>query len=588
MPPVSKTLNSQRSVEVARNEKYANVNLDKVGDLKMFTEELLYDYRNQNKRLDELEFIVKHMTAEQSSEKNDERRINLLKMQVLQLERQIQVLYEGIKQRTGLISDAVSTIDRSCDDLRRFVAQDVGSTEVSVPRRVLISSVEHLNGAKNQLSQSCHVLDSVALGKPVLFDAAINSSVWPANKAEVSFRGLDPDQGNLSLLDLIVSSTFQEKLNLISLPNLESLVSNVHKDLTGIKQAVCNLNRPISMLESTAIDCLSLPLDKLNSQVSCCLHALESVSSELLLLAFLFPQLSVKKRKKKAVKIDESGYFITQQSVYKAFAPFLKNTNVVGVSEVIGSFIDCMQLQCNVSNHVRQAAENECKFYSSVYELQIKYQTDLFELTQVAFENFNKDLKQELCDPLADVLTHYERLTQKPTDENLKTFLKVFKQHADKITKSNYAILRNDDKGQSAISEFGSGFQDSVLKLRRKRVADIKDEALALEDAENDWKRFLIYNPNFEKDSLPENIAGSDSSRPSTQRSSRSTADRSSQVRIRTSSITRSSEKMNPKETLPNISPTHVPKDHGLPVVKSKKKRPPRVSSQYPLPDMEF
>ncbi|XP_075245488.1 uncharacterized protein LOC142339368 [Convolutriloba macropyga] len=634
----------QLSTEAVVNEKYFNVNLDKVSDIRIFTEELLSDYQRQSKRTQELELIVKQLTSEQCHEKSDERRINLLKMQVLQLERQIQCLYESIKQRTGLISDAATTIDRSCDDLRRYVSQDVGNTEVSVPRKVLIQNVEKLNGVKNQLSHSCHILDCVALGQPVLFDYGSNrrlnskeQDTTASTFNSLSSAAREPE--DLSILDLIVSTTFQQKLDLISLQSLEALVSNAHKSLLATKQAINALCDPLAMFEnSTALDCVALPAGKLGAQLSESLQQLELVSSELLLMTFLLPQLNKSTtnpapavgsrnsgsfigasnsynnnkacfnnrhggRKRRVIKLQDN-LCISQETVYKAFAPHLKTSNVSAVSQVIAAFLECMQLQLTVSKFAKETAENECKFYSSVHEMQVKYQTDLFELIQVAFESFNKDLKRELCDPLADVLTHYERLTQKPTDENLKTFLKVFKQHAEMMTRATYAVLRNDDKGQSAISEFGSAFKESVERLRKKRVIALKDEALALEDAENDWKRFLIYNTILDKENIEGNSSrsrGNDSSRPVTgsklKPGSEGKTDNQSSATFRSSSVGRmskmsaSTDRINPKEPLPQISPTHAPlRDHGLPVVmgKNKKKKPPRVSAQNPLPDMEF
>lgn len=647
---------SAQLAESSTESKYSNIDLDNVGDLRIFTEQLLSDYKHQNKRMQEMEVIVKQLTSEQPHEKSDERRINLLKMQVLQLERQIQCLYESIKQRTGLVSDSATTVYRCCDDLRHFVSQDVGKAEVTVPRRVLISSVERLNGVKNQLSQSYHVLDAVALGQPVLFDFGSKSGSClkeaRLSKDSLSFEGSSTESEDLSLLSLIVSTTtVEEKLKLVSLQSLEALVSNSHKSLLSTKQALNTLADPLIMLgQSNAVDCIAIPLAKLDSQISESLQFLETVSSELLLLNFILPQLNKPTLKKSSISASnsytnamkvcgnnhkgsknnttnmnrkqqkvikfEDNLNISQDSIYKAFAPYLKSANVAGVSQVINSFLECMNLQTNLCKHARETAEKECKFYTTVHELQIKYQTDLFELIQAAFESFNRDLKRELCDPLAEVLDQYEKLTQKPTDESLKSFLKCFKQHSEMISQATYAVLRNDDKGQSAISEFGSAFSESVERLRKIRLKSLKNEVLALEDAENDWKRFLIYSPILDRKIVEtdENSSRTRSSfsnsKPTSARTNNMDPFKGNNIgfdkprSVRSSSVSRVDDsvvasqssidhgRMSYRGSVPQVSPTHAAfREHGLPTVvptKGKKKRPPKISAQNPLPDMEF
>ena len=615
------------------SDRFLNADLNQVGDVRIFCEELLDAYKKQNARLKETETVLSQLTTEQPFEKCDERRINLLKSQVIQLERQISLLYEGLRQRTGLIQESTSVMEKCGDDLKRYISKDIGSSEVSVERKYIIEAVERLSKARSQLSQASHILDSKALGTPVLFNLAARFS-----KSDSFSNSGDYQSNFVSILDLFVTTEGLEiDFDYLNFQSVETLTAQTQKKLYAIKCALETLKSPLVLTATTSLsgisrnlDSLNLPLGKLDVQLCEAMTCLDKLSNELLLMALVLPHAGKNRgsaggssnanRAPKSVhatgnqtrkfgnqtsphriKLSETEV-VTCDSVYKAFSPYLRTTNVAPIKQVIQSLVDIVQLQINIAETRSKSYSNECRFYSSVHELQIKYQTDLFDLVQKAFETFNHDLKRELCDPLADVLSQYDRLKLKPTDENLKLFMSTFKEHSDQINKSTFAILRNDDNsGQSAISEFGDGFKSTVEKLRRARVAKLKEEALKIEDLDNDLQRYLIYDTTFERlkidSSEASNMnksgpkASARSSKPTdpiSAKSRQSISQRSELLSQRSETSMNVGDILNPRNPLPQISPTHEPSDHGLPVVRTKKKKPPKVSAQYPLPDMEF
>ena len=603
-----------------RFNRFLNINLDQVGDVRIFCEELLDDYKKQNGRLKEAEAIIGQLTTEQPFEKCDERRINILKSQIIQLERQISVLYESLRQRTGLIQESTTTMEKCCNDLKRFVSENVGSREVLVDRKVIIETVERLNKSRNQLSQASHILDSRALGTPVMFNLGVHSLKNGSSTGGLISENQEVQNCLVSLLDLLVINEEGLRSNsgydYLNFHCVETLTAEAQKKLYAIKCALETLKSPLVLTSTTTFcginnnpDSLVLPLSKLEVQLNEAMNCLDKLSNELLLVALVLPHAStVKTTGSKTVHALGSQQtrklpppprvnlsqteFVTCENLYKVFAPYLKTSNVAGIKDVIHTLVEIVQLQINIAETKSISYANECKFYSSVHELQIKYQSDLLELIQKAFQTFNRDLKRELCDPLADVLEQYDRLKVKPTDENLKLFMSRFKQHSEQITKSTFAILRNDDSsGQSAILEFGDGFRTTVEKMTKARVSKLREEALKIEDLDNDLQRFLIYDNTFERTKFsnsdgPKSCRKSKPSDPFAKSQKLVSQNRSESGTQRSDASISSGDILNPRHPLPQISPTHGPKDHGLPVVRAKKKRPPKV--QYPLPDMEF
>ncbi|XP_068103587.1 uncharacterized protein [Hyperolius riggenbachi] len=101
--------------------------------------------------LESLRFQYKQLIDEGHKECLDERRVNLLKSQVLQLERQVMLLTEGLSCRASVLLEFGNALQAVLDKLQSLLAIENRSPEVPITRVELIRMIEICHAMQDKL-----------------------------------------------------------------------------------------------------------------------------------------------------------------------------------------------------------------------------------------------------------------------------------------------------------------------------------------------------------------------------------------------------------------------------------------------------
>ncbi|KAJ6669770.1 hypothetical protein lerEdw1_000319 [Lerista edwardsae] len=132
--------------------------------------------RNDQKKLQEENIRLKHELEDLRSQydllidgKNecfDERRVNLLKAQILQLERQVLLLTEGLSSRAALTLEFNSSLETVTDKLSSFLSTEGAPSEVIIPRPALLQIIETCQVMRLKLQRNHQASDLSKLALP--------------------------------------------------------------------------------------------------------------------------------------------------------------------------------------------------------------------------------------------------------------------------------------------------------------------------------------------------------------------------------------------------------------------------------------
>ncbi|XP_067320632.1 uncharacterized protein [Anolis sagrei] len=393
------------------------------------------------------------LIEEGKSECFDERRINLLKAQVLQLERQLVLLTEGLSSRAALMLELNTSLEALGDRISSFLSTEGTASEITIPCSELRQMIEQCEVMRSKLQRNQQVSDLSKLALP-----------WTL--------GRNLTVQSMTLLDVCYGKV--ENLNLRYVSALEGKLSRLWRHLLAIRQNLSFMLAPGQMSSETAHHILpTVVYARLINHAAQCHQYMEECCSDLLTLSLLVPSAPWE-------ILDSSlTQEFTVENVLAILPGFPKGAPQQRAKRAVEALVKAQNYSRHMAMQQILALQGELNFYRNVYKLQVKYSEALFDGIKQAYHTFQDNVAMVLCSPLQDALSFYTKLKTEASETALRDFLTVFRNNAEQI---KYAVEtltppgNQHREGDEALSKFGKEF---FLSLERslKVCGEQRDKA---------------------------------------------------------------------------------------------------------------
>ncbi|KAH0628105.1 hypothetical protein JD844_008829, partial [Phrynosoma platyrhinos] len=402
--------------------------------------------RNDQKKLQEantrikyeLEDLRRHyeqLIEEGKSECFDERRVNLLKAQVLQLERQVVLLTEGLSSRAALMLELNTSLEALTDRISSFLTTERTASEITIPCSELHQMIELCDTMRNKLQRNQQISDLSKLALP-----------WTLGGSLV----VQP----VTLLDVCYGKI--ENLNLRYVSALEGKLSKLWRHLLAMRQNLSFMLAPGQMSSETAHHILPTAVyARLINHAAQCHQSVEECCSDLLTLSLLVPSAPWE------VLESSLSQEFTVENVLAILPAFPKGAPQQRAKRAIEALVKAQNYSRQMAMQQILALQGELNFYRNVYNLQVKYTEALFSGIKQAYHTFQDNVAMAVCSPLQDALSSYTKLKTEASETALRDFLTVFRNNAEQI---QYAVetlsppVNQHREGDEALSKFGKEF----------------------------------------------------------------------------------------------------------------------------------
>lgn len=227
------------------------------------------------KELEDVRSLYNQLVQEDSHERFDERRVTLLKSQIIQLERQVLLLSEALSSRTETLLEVENALTWLADKCRTFITKEIKGPEVNVPRSDFTLMVETAESARIKLYKQLENRTTEKLSRQLLF---YNEFIHPSRQNDVTL--LDVASGTLEHLNLKQVAKLETKLSLLY-KELISLHSKLEQD-----QQVSQVTSPC-MWSSSHVTLAAR--ERLMTQILKSCAMMKDCTSDLLDVSLLFP-----------------------------------------------------------------------------------------------------------------------------------------------------------------------------------------------------------------------------------------------------------------------------------------------------------
>nr|XP_020648879.1 uncharacterized protein LOC110078761 isoform X4 [Pogona vitticeps] len=219
--------------------------------------------------LEDLRAQYEQLLEEGSSECFDERRVNLLKAQVLQLERQVVLLTEGLSSRAALMLELNTSLQTIADKLSSFLSTEGTTSEVSVPCAEIRQTIERCQTMRLKLQRNQKVSDLSRLALPWTLGG--NFVIQPVTLLDVCYGKI-------------------ENLNLRYVSALEGKLSKLWRHLLAMRQNLSFMLAPGQMSSEAAHHTLpTVVYARLINHAAQCHRSVEECCRDLFTLTLLVP-----------------------------------------------------------------------------------------------------------------------------------------------------------------------------------------------------------------------------------------------------------------------------------------------------------
>ncbi|KAG9261848.1 hypothetical protein AMEX_G25453 [Astyanax mexicanus] len=435
--------------EDRRNSSQSKVTVEKLerenAKLKMQYEELKRQYVQ--------------LLEEAKEEKFEERRVNLLKAQVMQLERQVILLSEGLSSQLCCSQDVEKALDPLTHRLRSLLSSG-GADEVIIAWSELTQLVERCEDVKQKLHRKIKVSSAEDLAVP-----------WLLSGSKLT------KQPTTTLLDLCYGKI--NNLNLQQVSALESRLSQLFKHLHGIRQTVGLILAPHPDLHPAKLaspkqvptpPAPSALYARLLNQASLCCSDLDRCCRDLLTLSLIVPSAPWAGSEQRVIPELEVENILATLPAFPRGAPLQRaRRSAQALSRAANYSLLMAQQQV-------EALETELEFHRSLYSLQVRTVEELVQGIRQAYQTFQENISHSLCAPLQDVLSCYEDLRGSASEAALRRFLSAFKSSSAQIREAVEAFGPSKSQGDEALAQYGRDFLQSVEALL-KDCAENREKA---------------------------------------------------------------------------------------------------------------
>ncbi|XP_013381684.1 uncharacterized protein LOC106152590 isoform X2 [Lingula anatina] len=431
--------------------------------------ELKAENKKLKQELEDVKLLYSQLVKENTHEQFDERRVNFLKSQVIQLERQMLLLSEGLSSRGSCLMDVDNALVQLADTCRTFIAKDIRGPEVPVPRAELTRMVETIESSRIKLFKNTENVTTEKLAKPLLFmsDFVKHSPSEPVTLLEVCSGNLD-------------------HINLKHVAKLESKLTNLYKQLTRLKHSLdTTLSLEATVIQSASHHLSSVVFDELSNNARKSCDMLKDCCQDLLSLSVVIPNAPLPPLTKPILKD------MTVDNVIAALPKFPKVKQKEG-RQMIGALLKAFSYHSHILGLETKAVKEELKVHRSLYQLQVNYAESLFQAVREGYKTFEESTEELVCKPLKSTLEAYEELRDTASEQALKNFLSTFKSQADQLSQMIETLTpKENSAGQEALSSFGTQFMESLenhQKACKEKLDKLSEEVEILKEQ----KRVLL------------------------------------------------------------------------------------------------
>ncbi|XP_064653110.1 uncharacterized protein LOC135503462 [Lineus longissimus] len=404
-------------------------------------ERTIKELREENsvlkRELNETQSLYKQLVMENDKETFHERRVMLIKSQLIQMERQVLLLTEGLGSRSTTLFEVENSLSYLADTCRTFIAQETHSPEIPIQRAQLIKMVESAESARIKLYKNLENNTAENLAKPLMMMETF----------------LKPNQEKpVTMLDVCNGKT--DHINLKQVGKLETKLVGVYKCLSAVQHSLSSVMSIKNGTVHLSNHLSPAAYERVNGQISKACSQLREVNMELLELSLLLPTAPWPALQKSRIKE------ITAENVLSKLPKFPRSKQSEARS-LVESLLKAMNYTLYVSNLEGQVLKDEVKFHQTLYDLQIAYINDLFKVIQDGYATFQDNTQELLVDPLRAVMKEYCEMKETASEDSLRTFLTSFKQHADEIQTAIESLSipkEEESEGVRALSTFGEAF----------------------------------------------------------------------------------------------------------------------------------
>ncbi|KAK6188220.1 hypothetical protein SNE40_004448 [Patella caerulea] len=401
--------------------------------------------------------MLEQLLNETSQEKFDERRINLLKAQIIQLERQTLILSEALGNRSENLLEVENVLKWLTDELRSYIAADIKGSNIPVSRAHLMAMVETAESARIKLFKGIENNSKENLIKPTMF---INDFI--KKKFQEDLTLLDTTSGQMS------------HINLKHVGQLESKLSQLYKELIKLTESLCETDDPVKKITSDHIaKCFKerLTSDIVKSSTLC-----RDCSTDLLSLSLLYPAApwsALKRPILKDVTIEE----------FMSVLPSLPKPKTVELHRCIDGLLKTCNYRHTMLEREVKALREEVKFHQSIYNHQLTYIDSLFTAVKDGYFSFENSIHSLVVEPLKETLKNYEVLKVSASEKALRDFLSTLKNNEEKLQSvvKKLELLpeqSNQSNGEKVFTSFGEEFfhlmDKLVVEQQEKRDREIQ------------------------------------------------------------------------------------------------------------------
>lgn len=437
----------------------------------------------RNKILEEENNVLKNLIHEEneSPEGFDERRVLMLKCQVYQLEKQINILSRSLSFRKNAHTDALNTIATLSETFRSTIQNLDGRSSTPV-KSISIDRGEFLRWTDMAESSRLKLIKTE--------DCAMSDE----NLKEMSEQSLlttkfsKTNSKNADILD--VCSGNLDHINLKQVGVLESNLSKLYKKLCRLKislQTNSNNENDSETNQTAKSHLLPLHKENLRNQLEDCSNATRESCENLFDLMLIVPNAPWSVTKK--TPIDK----LTQESLLTKLKSIgIPKSKYQPIEVLFKAFFVASNYHHHIKSNELCALEEEIEFYRSSYSTQKSYIESVMHLFMKKYEHFIEELQVNLSVPLKSLIERFWIMKTESSEENLKEFLSFFKHYAKKFeqTLENIENMPKNDligntfnellrKLDTEVITLNSNFQKSIesLDLNKINLKELSNES---------------------------------------------------------------------------------------------------------------
>ncbi|KAL8601219.1 hypothetical protein ACOMHN_003025 [Nucella lapillus] len=420
--------------------------------------------KEENKRLrvqlEETRSALKEMTTEASLDNFDERRVNLLKMQIVQLQRQVLLMSEALGSRSTVLMEVENALTWLSEKFRHYIRLDVKGAEVPVFRSDLITMVDTSESARLKLFKNVETCSRENLSQPQLL---MNHFLKPG-VPDAQYTTLDCCLGlhhhlnlkHVTQLESKLSMLYKELITVSQYLNGRAGTSGAGGSEPGDRASAGHVSRAVREREGTVI-------------LRACAMA-RDCAADLLSLSLLFPSAPWPPLKRP----------LMSEVTYEALAPALPALAGVKAAEVrrcVRAALKACSHRGHMAGQEAAALREEVQFHQALHHLQLQYVQQVSDALRNGYSEFEQSTNDLLIQPLKRLLAAYRQLKNNSSQEGLREFLTILKQQEpqwmDIIQKLDISDPQNQS-GSGALSAYGEEFFASLTQrvLERQRERD--------------------------------------------------------------------------------------------------------------------